>query len=290
MFIMLILKTRTREERMANKRLLGIIGSCRRTGNCEIVVKATAEGMNGWDLSLIRLPLLSILPCKGCYACLMPGVRCTIPDDMEWLLEKMTGADALIFAMPNYVLGPVGIMKMAADRALQSSPYHHELGMKKTAVVLTLGREDYRGYADTALVAQVAALGLNIRSIELFHGTHPGEVALADDFPEKIRRLASSLLDDATPDPVPGRCPRCKSDLFRVRKGSLECALCKARAHVDGDHLDFYYFHPEFGEEGRKEHMKWLLGKKEEYGRIKDRLSAIRERYSGGQWRVPNGK
>ncbi len=279
-----------REERMANKQLLGIIGSCRRTGNCEIVVKAAAEAMKGWDLSMIRLPHLSILPCKGCYACLMPGIHCTIPDDMEWLLEKMSGADAIIFAVPNYVLGPVGIMKMLADRALQSSPYHLRFGITKTAVALTLGREDYRGYADTALVAQVTALGLDIRSIELFHGTHPGEIALEDDFPERIGRVVSSLLEDETPGPIPGRCPRCKSDLFRLRDGFLECALCKSRARIDGERLDFYYFHPEFGEEGRKEHMKWLLGKKEEYGRIRERLSAVRERYAGGTWLTPDGK
>ncbi len=272
---------------MQKKQLLGIIGSYRRGGNCEIVVKAAAERMEGWDLSLIRLPLLSILPCKGCYACLLPGVRCAISDDMEWLLEKIIQADALIVAAPNYVLGPVGILKMAADRALQAAHLHPAMGNKKTALALTLGREDYRGYSDTALIAQVSALGLDIRSIELFHGTHPGEAALADNFPEKIGHLVSSLQGEKSPSPSPGRCPRCMSDLFRIREGALECALCKSLARVDGCILDFYYFHPEFGKNGKEEHMKWLIGKKEEYACIKDRLSEISERYGGGSWLSP---
>lgn len=276
---------------MAGKKLLGLIASYRRLGNAEIAVKAVAEQMEGWDLSLIRLSQLTILPCKGCYACLLPGVRCNLKDDMEWLLEKMAEADAILVAAPNYVLGPVGIMKMLADRALQAAPYYERLNGKKSAAILTLGREDYRGYADTALVAQVSALGLKVAGLELLYGTHPGEIALTDDFDEKIGRLRRYLADAAAPVPQNGnRCPRCHSDLFRVREGGLECALCKSLARREGDRLEFYYFHPEFGEEGKKEHMKWLLGKKEEYARIKEKLTAIQNRFREGNWLSPPEK
>ncbi len=274
---------------MAGKKLLGIIGSYRRRGNAEIAVKAAAEKMAGWDLSMIRLPLLTILPCKGCYACLLPGIRCNLKDDMGWLLEQMAEADAILVAAPNYVLGPVGIMKMIADRALQAAPYYERLSLKKTAVALTLGREDYRGYADTALVAQVSALGLNVSGVELLYGTHPGEIALKDDFDEKIERLSRCLMDEMLPSPHPSnRCPRCHSDLFRIRDEGLECALCKSLARPEGDRLNFFYFHPEFGDKGKMEHMKWLLGKKEEYIKIKEKLSAIQNNYHDGKWLSPS--
>jgi len=276
---------------MAGKKLLGLIASYRRLGNAEIAVKAVAEQMEGWDLTLIRLAQLTILPCKGCYACLLPGIRCNLKDDMEWLLEHMAEADAVLVAAPNYVLGPVGIMKMIADRALQAAPYYERLSGKKTAVILTLGREDYRGYADTALVAQVSALGMNVSGVELLYGTHPGEIALMNDFEEKIGRLRGYLMDEAKPSSQTGtRCPRCHSDLFRVREGGLECALCKSMARQDGDRLAFHFFHPEFGDEGKKEHMKWLLGKKEEYVKIKEKLSAIQSRYRDGNWLSPPEK
>lgn len=276
---------------MAGKKLLGLIASYRRLGNAEIAVKAVAEQMEGWELSMIRLSQLTILPCKGCYACLLPGIKCNLKDDMDWLLERMAEADAILVAAPNYVLGPVGIMKMMADRALQAGPYCDRLNATKTAVILTLGREDYRGYADTALVAQVSALGMNVSAVELLYGTHPGEIALMSDFDEKIARLRRSLIDDAATLPQAGnRCPRCHSDLFRVREGGLECALCKSLARQEGERLDFYYFHPEFGEEGKKEHMQWLLGKKEEYLKIKEKLGAIQNRYREGNWLKPPGK
>ena len=265
-----------------------MVASYRKTGNTEIVVKATAEKMDGWELSLIRLPMLRILPCKGCYACLMPGVQCNLQDDMQWLIERIVEADACIVAAPNYVLGPVGIMKMLADRALQTAPYHERLGSIRAAVALTLGREDYRGYADAALVSQVAALGLKVASVELFHGTFPGEAVLEEGFDDRIGRLAGSL---ASPDPAPAqpaeRCPRCFSDLFRFRDGEIECALCKARARREGNTLSFHYFHPEFGDEGQRLHLEWLVGKKEAYASMKSKLADIQKRYRGGEWLAP---
>ena len=276
---------------MTEKKLLGIVGSYRNVGNAEIVTKAVAEKLEGWELSMIRLPKLSLQPCKACYACLIPGKKCNLPDDMQWLIERILEADAVIIAAPNYVLGPAGMVKMMADRALQASYCHEKFRAKKTAVALTLGREDYRGYADTALAAQAAALGLRVAGVELFFGTHPGEVALEESFDEKISRLAVSLLADAGEAPgAPGRCPRCHSDLFRIREDCLECAVCKSRARQTGDRLDFFFFHHEFGEQGLEEHLKWLLGKKEEYAFIKDKLAYIQKRYRGGNWLTPPGK
>lgn len=212
---------------MSRKRVVGITASLRKIGNSEIVIKAVADKLDGWDLNLIRLPLLNIRPCKGCYACLLPGVMCNLKDDMRWLLDRIGEADAVIFAAPNYVLGPVGIMKMMADRALQAMPYYDNFRRKNTAVALTLGREDYRGYADTALISQVAALGLPVSGLELFYGTHPGEVALDKNFEDKIARLASSLLSGKPDTPllsivVPGAFPTCSE--FGVKHLNVLCA------------------------------------------------------------------
>ncbi len=280
----------TEELHLSKKKILGLVGSYRKSGNTETVVKATAEKMgNDWQLSLIRLPKLKISPCKGCYACLLPDKQCNIKDDMAWLLECINGADTIIFAAPNYALAPVGIIKMISDRTMQALGYYESFKNKRTAVALTLGKEDYRGYADMALVAQAAPLGLKVVNLHSFYGTHPGETAMADDFQEKIQDMADSLVSEDYEKPVePNRCPRCFSDLFRVHPQGLECAVCKALARQEGDTLNFFYFHPEFTEEGRMEHMKWLLMKKEEYPRLKDRLKEIQNRYTGGQWLSPS--
>jgi multimeric flavodoxin WrbA len=273
------------------KKLLGIVASYRKVGNCEIVVKAVAERLgDGWECTLVRLPKLSIKPCKGCYACMLPGMKCNISDDMEWLFDRVREADAIVVAAPNYILGPVGMVKMVTDRTLQGAKDFELFQGKKTAVALTLGKEEYRGYADTALVSQVAGLGLDVASLELFYGTHPGEIALEKNFEEKIQRLADSLVsEEPATEALPNRCPVCRSDLFRLRPEGFECALCKSMAKLEDDRLKFFYFHPAFTKEGQMEHLEWILGKKEEYPRLKDRLKEIQDRYRGGQWVHPAG-
>jgi len=274
---------------MDKKKLLGIVASYRKVGNGEIVAKSVAGHLgDDWELSLINLPRLRIDPCKGCYVCLLPGKKCMIKDDVEWILDKFVEADAIVFTAPDYILGPVAIVKMLTDRALQTYPLLSELAKRKTAVALTLGREDYRGYADTALVAQVHALGLNVVSHENFYGTHPGEVVLAEDYGEKIATLAESLESDTFEHRVPSnRCPRCFSDLFKMRGGYVECAVCRSKAHVEDGSLRFVEFGTQFTDEGRREHGEWLVMKKLEYMEIKDKLKVIQDRYRGGKWLQP---
>jgi len=276
------------EKETKGKTLLGITGSYRKKGNSELVIRAMARSLGREeDLELIRLASLDIRPCKGCYACLLPGVSCNIHDDMEWLLEQMARADALIFAVPDYVLGPVGILKMAADRTLQAGRYRTVFEKIPVVAALTLGREDYRGYADTALISQVSTLGFRVLGLGIFHGTHPGEAVLADGFADRIAGLARLLADGSVMPPQPGRCPRCYSDLFRVRNGKLECALCKAEGTLEGEDISFSRFPHEFSPEGLMEHMKWLLMKKQEFAGMRDRLKTVQNEYGPGRWLMP---
>ncbi|MCJ7833696.1 MAG: NAD(P)H-dependent oxidoreductase, partial [Deltaproteobacteria bacterium] len=64
-------------------------------------------------------------------------------------------SDGIIFSSPNYVLGPVGLVKMLADRAFQARKYFDLFQQKRVVVALTLGSEEYRGYAETVLASQV---------------------------------------------------------------------------------------------------------------------------------------
>ena len=277
---------RRKEDSM--KKLLGIIASARKIGNTEIVTKVVAEKLGiGWELSLVRLPDISLIPCKGCYACILPGGRCRINDDTEWLLTRINEADAVICAAPNYLLGPAGIVKMFADRALQAMKYRASYNKKPLAVALALGREEYRGYADTGLATQLMSLHLHLVHLEIFIGTFPGEVAVATDFHEKIERMANALASGEPTTVAADRCPRCRSDLFRLRDNEMECGICRARAKVEGGKLAFYYFDPEYGEDGQEGHARWLIAKKIEYDKIGGALRRIQEKYRGGKWLIP---
>lgn len=274
---------------MGAKRLLAVVASCRKIGNGEIVVKSVAESLAPrWKLSLVRLPELRIAPCKGCYSCLLPDKECKIKDDVAWLLDRFKESDGIIFSSPNYVMGPVGLVKMLADRAFQAREYFDIFQQKRVAVALTLGSEEYRGYADTVLASQVGSLGLKIMGLECFYGRQPGGCVMAEDFHEKIERLAHCL-DGGEPvkSAHPNRCPYCLSDLFRVRGEELECAICKSSARLEGSGLTFASQHPEFTQEGKRRHMEKLLSEKQGFESIKVPIREIRDRYRGGNWLTP---
>lgn len=274
---------------MGAKRLLGVVASCRKIGNGEIVVKSIAERLAPrWKLSLVRLPDLKIAPCKGCYVCLLPDKVCKLKDDVAWLLERFKESDGIVFSSPNYVAGPVGLVKMLADRAFQAHEYVDFFQEKRVAVALTLGSEEYRGYADTVLVSQVGSLGLKIAGLECFYGRQPGGCVMAEDFHEKIERLAGCLEGEEIAQSIqPNRCPYCRSDLFRVRAERLECAICKSSAKLEGSGLTFASQHPEFTREGKRRHMEKLLAEKEGFESIKVQQREIRDRYRGGKWLTP---
>lgn len=62
---------------------------------------------------------LKISPCKGCFACWQatPG-KCCIRDDMATVLEKMLGADLILWSFPLYYYNVPGILKNLIDRQL----------------------------------------------------------------------------------------------------------------------------------------------------------------------------
>ena len=93
------------------KRLLGIVGSMRKLGNCELFIKETARLIpEPHALSLIRLPELDIKPCTGCYQCIATGA-CPQKDDVSFVIRSIAEADGLIIAAPVYFLGAQGSIK-----------------------------------------------------------------------------------------------------------------------------------------------------------------------------------
>ena len=53
------------------KHVLGIIGSPRKTANCELLIKAVSKTIpEPHRLSLLKLSDFHIKPCRGCYLCL----------------------------------------------------------------------------------------------------------------------------------------------------------------------------------------------------------------------------
>ena len=96
--------------------VLGIVGSPRRGGNTEIVVKNAlkAAGKEGAETEIVLLSEKKVEPCIACGAC--SSGKCVIDDDFMEVFEKMTNADGLIFASPSYYESMTPQMKALIDR------------------------------------------------------------------------------------------------------------------------------------------------------------------------------
>ncbi len=98
-------------------RLLGIVGSPRKKGNTEILVKEALKVASeaGWKTDVFLMSEKEVAPCQHCSTCRQTGV-CKIQDDMQELYKLMDGADAIIFASPVYFNTVTAQMKAIMDR------------------------------------------------------------------------------------------------------------------------------------------------------------------------------
>jgi multimeric flavodoxin WrbA len=99
--------------------VIGIVGSPRKGGNTELMVKEalSAAQEEGAETELISLAGKTIKPCDGCRSC-RETKRCHIQDDdLPPIFEKMLKADGIILATPVYFGSATPEIKALIDRA-----------------------------------------------------------------------------------------------------------------------------------------------------------------------------
>ena len=96
-----------------------ILGSPRRNGNSETLVKTVLSGIEEkypCESEFIYLHgMKDINPCRGCGGCEKTG-SCVIKDGMTDLYEKVDAADLLFLVTPVYFYGPSAQLKTFIDR------------------------------------------------------------------------------------------------------------------------------------------------------------------------------
>ncbi|MBP2652023.1 MAG: NADPH-dependent reductase [Firmicutes bacterium] len=103
-------------------KILAISGGTKNGGNdamCKEALKGAKE--QGAEIEFIRLLDLNIKPCTGCTACVQAiqsgrGNMCVLKDDFDWLLDKIYGADGIIYSIPIFEKGATGSFRTLMDR------------------------------------------------------------------------------------------------------------------------------------------------------------------------------
>lgn len=102
------------------KKVLILSSSSRQGGNSDLLAQRFAAGAQaaGHEVELIELAQKKINYCHGCYYCANHDGHCCQKDDAEAIVDKMVGADVIVFATPTYFYSMAGQMKVLIDRTV----------------------------------------------------------------------------------------------------------------------------------------------------------------------------
>ncbi len=234
-------------------RVLGLVGSRRRVGNTEILVKQALKGARdqGAEVALIKLSDLNVQPCNGCMACMTKGEHCRLKDDMDFLGEEIAKSDGLVLGAPSYHYKPMGIFCLIDDRL-------HGLTLpkerRKMAVSIgTAGMLERSGWVVPMLNLFLRFTRQEIVGSLMAVSAGPGEVlfdgrdSLMKETYSMGTRLVDALRDESTRihgvdrfkifDPrrkdgdklyTPGYCcPYCFSEAFQfIAPDTVRCCFC----------------------------------------------------------------
>ena len=99
--------------------ILGIVGSTRKGGNTEVLVREVLDAAEqaGAETDLVFLSDFQLSPCNACHVCdrISPPI-CTIQDDVEKITALMASADGIVIGSPVYYDGVCAEVKTFMDR------------------------------------------------------------------------------------------------------------------------------------------------------------------------------
>lgn len=279
------------------KRILGIVASPRKLGNCEILTKVIMEaaGENN-QLEMIRLTDLDIKGCRACYSCLPKDVACSIEDDLNFLLDKINNSDAVVIAAPCYILGPHSSIKQFQDRFLSIGNKYEQFSGKPCVAITTYGAQGWDGYAEPALNLTARFLNLKLVDSAVFFGAHPAEVIEDPDDLQRAQQLGKALFDPSYKRPArENECPVCWSDIFRYDGEKVICPFCGSRGEiiVKGAKAKLIFYPKDnhrFSDEGRLKHFDtYLNSKKQEFLNNRQHYKELQSPYrDSSYWVTPD--
>jgi multimeric flavodoxin WrbA len=230
-------------------KILGVIGSARKLGNCEVLVKEALiqAQKEGAEIRALRLPDFHLLPCKGCLACVLKGEACRLDDDMHLLWNHFHWADAIILSAPTYFLGPGGIIKLLIDRLFEYSLQLGQIKQRPGAIIATAGLPEWDPFTLPMLSMLAGILQLTLVDRFIAYRPGPGEVLLDENTMSRAQKIGKVLVHQIqNPNQeihltiAENACPQCGTPFIMLRdQNQVECQLCQAQGEIQlkGDNI-----------------------------------------------------
>ena len=156
-------------------KILGIVGSPRKGGNTEIMVREALEAAQkaGAETELILVVDKNISPCDACGACEENGI-CKIKDDMQMIYQQLKSADGIIFGTPVYFINVSAQAKAIIDRTYAFLRTRELRG--KVAAALVVARRVGAGQVLSILYSYFTIHRMLIAGGGIGYGRGKGEV------------------------------------------------------------------------------------------------------------------
>jgi multimeric flavodoxin WrbA len=182
-------------------KVIGIVGSPRKNGNSETLVRAVLEGAKekGHETEIFLLGEMSYRGCQGCMYCKTHD-RCKLEDDLTGVMDAIKETDAIVLGAPIYMMQYSGQFKLFEDRFYQFlgtgsrrnvEGYDFKISLKpgkKAIVITTQGNPDAKMFEGVTneLTQVLKMFGFHVKdSILLTAGNSP---AAARENKELIER------------------------------------------------------------------------------------------------------
>jgi len=158
-------------------KVLGIVGSKRKSGNTSYLVKQALNTIESKDIEteMIFLGDYNIHGCTGCEGC-RDTYKCVIKDDMQKIYPRILNSDAIVLGSPTYFYNITADMKAFierlycfqifsdSDRSVWSS-VNEVLGGKYAVVIAICEQNDEEDMGFTAEAMKKPFEGLGYRVV-----------------------------------------------------------------------------------------------------------------------------
>ena len=184
--------------------VLGIVGSCRKGGNTDVLIRKVLEGVEKTGLSTEILYLSDHVfsGCTGCEGC-QRSSRCVVRDDMQTIYPLLEQARGLVLGSPTYFYNVTGLAKNFIDRLYCYEFFdgnnrsvwlglHEVLGIKYAVTVAVCEQESAEdmGFASEALGKSLTAVGYRVvDAVKAYRAFARGAVAQQ---PETLARACKA--------------------------------------------------------------------------------------------------
>ena len=175
-------------------KVLGIVGSPRKDGNCDVLVKEFLDAADA-QTDYVFLNEEDLAGCNACMGCVEGD--CIIDDDGNEIIAKLLDADVLVFASPIYYGQMTAQAKAFVDRFYQVSRNPNKtLEGKKVVTIFTQAQSEdkFGDYIESFKVMPFGYMGMEvIANITAMGTSKAGDKDELASYIEEARKIASEL-------------------------------------------------------------------------------------------------